>query len=286
MNIYHLKYFIDAARFQSVSKSAQANLVSHSAVSQAIKSLEGVFGVDLIYHSKRKFQLTPQGELCLVEGQRLLAQFDQTKESIRHSHKEVTGELVVWAPQSLVVESLYKALQIYRKKYPKVKVSFHPGAAAQVRSSVMSGHVHVGLLLDDNHLDLFDSISVKKGQFVIISKKEKPNIAESSFILTAREKVEVVHLIKNYKSKFKKDLMVDMEVMSWGVIKNLVMKNFALGYVPDYCVSYELEAGKLFKVDPPGSAFQYTVKAIWPKNRSLHPNAQLFVELLKEECHK
>ena len=57
MNIYHLKYFIDAARFQSVSLSAKENLVSHSAVSQAIKSLEAHFEVNLVFHSKRLFQL-------------------------------------------------------------------------------------------------------------------------------------------------------------------------------------------------------------------------------------
>ena len=75
-----------------------------------------------------------------------------------------------------------------------------------------------------------------------------------------------------------------MEVMSWGVIKDLVEKNFGLGYVPDYCVQKELDSGKLNKADLIGKAFKYEVKAIWPKHKQLLPSAQLFIDLLKAEC--
>ena len=36
-----------------------------------------------------------------------------------------------------------------------------------------------------------------------------------------------------------------MEVMSWGVIKTLVEKDFGVGYVFDYCVTKELFEGCL-----------------------------------------
>lgn len=282
MNIYHLKYFIDAAKYQSVSRSAELNHVSHSAVSQAIKSLENYFDVELVFHAKRRFQLTPQGELCLAEGQEVLNRLNQAKENLLAGGKEIKGSLTIWAPQSLIVDSLYKALEIYRKKYPLVKISLMPGAASQVRAAISSGEVNVGLLLDDGHTDEFSSIDIKKGHFILIGKKKDLNPKDHSVIISSQDKIEVQHLQKNFKNKYKRTIEIEMEVMSWGVIKNLVQKNFGLGYVPDYCVTSELESGKLHEISTPGTAFQYSIKAIWSKRRQIHPNARLFVDLLRD----
>lgn len=284
MNIYHLKYFIDAAKFGSISLSAKANFVSHSAVSQAIKSLENHFDVNLVFHSKRLFQLTPEGELCRLEGEKHLANLDSLKQQLQTNTKEIKGHLHIWAPQSLIVDSLYKSLEIYRKKYPLVKISISPGAAAQVRNAILTGDGEIGILIDDGHLENFSTSLIRSGDFVIINSTKKINNLEKGIIVTSKEKIEVRHLAKGFKSKFKKDLNVNMEVMSWGVIKNLVEKGFGCGYVPDYCVSKELSDGRLAALASPKTPFKYQIKAIWPKNKKLHPNAALFVQLLKEHC--
>lgn len=288
MNIYHLKYFIDAARFQSVSLSAKENLVSHSAVSQAIKSLEAHFEVNLVFHSKRLFQLTPEGELCFIEGQKILRQLADVKDHLQANRNIVRGTLSIWAPQSLIAESLYKSLALYQNKYPQVQVNIKPGAAAVVRSAVLSGEGNLGIIIDDGFIDQFEYANIKTGDFVLIgpSKKSKPTLNEKTeVIVTSREKIEVQHLKKNFKSKFRTELKIKMEVMSWGVIKNLVEKGFGIGYVPDYCVSHELSIGLLGKLESPKSAFKYQVAAIWAPNRQLHPNAKLFIEILKQQAN-
>lgn len=283
MNIYHLKYFLDAARLRSVTKSAELNLVGHSAVSQAIKSLEEHFGVPLIFHSKRLFQLTPEGELCLVEATNMLAQLDEMKHKIQRSTDEVRGELIIWAPQSLIVDSLYQSLEIYQKRFPLVKIKLFTGAATQVRTAVLTGNVHIGLVVDDGHLSSFNQRIIKSGEFILVDKNPKSSAEKRGVIVSSIEKIEVHHLIKNYKSTFKKNLPIKMEVMSWGVIKNLVEKDFGVGYVPDYCVSKEISEGALYKLPSPRQQFKYQVKAIWAKNKQLAKNAQHFVDLLKAQ---
>lgn len=293
MNIYHLKYFIDAARFGSVSRSAKENFVSHSAISQAIKNLETYFQTNLVYHAKRRFQLTPEGELCLIEGKSLMLSLEDLKNKIQANHLEIRGHLVLWAPQSLIVDSLYKTIEIYHEKYPQVQISIRPGAAAQVRTAIHTGQDHVGLLVDDGFLDGFQSTTIKNGEFVLVTKSPFANTVNtknpnenssknSGVIVTSRDKIEVQHLLKSFKKKYKKDLLIKMEVMSWGVIKNLVDKNFGIGYVPDYCVHEELLTGKLKKIAPLQTPFKYEIKAIWAKNKHPHPNAKLFIELLKQ----
>jgi DNA-binding transcriptional LysR family regulator len=279
MNLYHLQYFLDACRLQSISKSAEKNHVSHSAVSQAIKSLENFLDTPLLVHSKRRFQLTTEGESFAREGQVLLQSIETTKENLRRRKKEATGELVIWAPQSLIVESLYEALSLYRKRHPKVEIVLKPGSAAQVRSAIGAEQGQIGIAIDDGYLDAFQSRHIRSGRFILISKS-KAEIQDASLIVTAKDKVEVEYLRKKYRAKFKSELNISMEVMSWGVIRDLVAKKFGLGYVPDYCVSHELSSGKLTQVELPWPLYQYDIKAIWTRQRQLHPNAKLFLDLL------
>ncbi len=280
MNTYHLKYFIDAARLKSISKSAELNHVSHSAVSQGIKSLETFLDIKLMIHSKRLFQLTREGESFSIEGQKLLEALSMAKKNLHSKQKEVSGNLVIWAPQSLIVDSLCDALATYRKKYPKVNISLKTGAAALVRAAITNEEAHLGLLVDDGHLSSFSTAQVRTGEFVLVSKTKESIQKTSEVIVTSRDKIEVVHLRKRFKSKFKFEVKLAMEVMSWGVIKTLVHKRFGIGYVPDYCVWNELEAEKLFRVQTSWPAYQYRIEAIWPKQRQLHINGQLFLDLL------
>lgn len=282
MNIYHLKYFIDAARLGSISRSAETNHIGHSAVSQAIRALESQLNVQLMYHSKRKFQLTPEGESCLAEGQKILLQMAALKESLQAQASEPQGELSVQAPQTIVVDLLLDVFEAYKKAYPKVKVRFHPGAAAQVRSAVRREDCQIGFLLDDSYLEKFESLLIKKGDFVLVSRKPDVNIEKTNVMVTSREKVEVQHLNKNFRRAFAHDLKIESEVMSWTIIKKFALRGFAVGYVPDYCVQQELKRSKLHILQSPGTPFRYEMRAIWPKNKRLHRNAQLFIDLMKK----
>ncbi len=143
----------------------------------------------------------------------------------------------------------------------------------------------MGLLLDDGYVDQFQYTTIKSGNFILVDKVRKKQIyltENSEIIVTSPEKIEVLSLKKYFKSKFKTNLKVKMEVMSWGVIKNLVEKNFGIGFVPDYCVQQELESGKLIKIETTKPLFNYSIAAIWAPKKHLNPNAKLFIDVLKK----
>lgn len=280
MNIYHLKYFIDTVRLGSLSKSADLNNVSHSAVSQGIKSLEVYLNVELLKHSKRKFQMTPQGEAFFKEGHQLLTVIETTRNNVRRTDVEPSGDLMIWAPQSLVVDFMVEKIGLLRSRYPKINISIKTGAAQQVRQAISNKEAHLGFLVDDGHLASFNSIEINKGKFALISKTHDVNLKESPIIITSPDKIEVNHLRKHFKSKFKSEMKVSMEVVSWGIIKHLVLKKFGVGYVPKYCVRSEIENRKLHEITPPWPSFDYSIKAIWPKASLIHPNAKILLELM------
>lgn len=99
LNPYHLKYFCDACQNRSLSKSAEMNRVSHSAISQAIKSLELHLEVPLLLHARRKFQLTNAGELLFKEAAPI--EFEKISNSIKIRPLQDGGPLKIGISSSI-----------------------------------------------------------------------------------------------------------------------------------------------------------------------------------------
>lgn len=280
MNTYHLQYFLDAAQAGSMSKAAQLNRVSHSAISQSIKSLENELKVELLKHSRRRFELTPEGELCAQKVKALLENFRQFKLEVQDTTNEPVGEMTVIAPQSLVVQSLSKSLIQFHRRYPKINLRTHLGAAHLVRARIADHSADVGILVDDGLLQDFEAITLDVGHFILVSRKYQPSAKGLSIIVTQLDKPEVSHFRKNYRQHFSQEAKVELEMMSWGVLKSMCLQEGLVVYVPEYCVRAEIEQKKLQVIPLPWTSFRYRLKAIWLRGR-LSRNAKLFLDELK-----
>ena len=76
MHIEGFKVFSDLCDTGSFSRAAEASGITQSAVSQQILAVEKRFGVPLIDRSKRRFTLTPEGEVYLEACRDILNRYE------------------------------------------------------------------------------------------------------------------------------------------------------------------------------------------------------------------
>lgn len=191
MNTYHLKYFLDAAKTGSITASAQKNNMTHSAISQAIKNLENELGVQLLNHSKRKFELTDVAKASLGHFEQVLLQLQNLKSKIQSEDIEPQGELTIWAPQSLIVDSLIDCFALFQEKYPKIQLKIQTGAAYLVRQSVLENKCQLGIAVNDYNMKNFNSRHITDGDFVLVANSKNAKLESPNYSL---------HLMK--KSKY------------------------------------------------------------------------------------
>lgn len=280
MNTSHLQYFLDAAKFGSISRSAEKNNISHSAISQAIRNLENELDINLIHHGRRQFQLTSVGEASIPYLESLLGHLDSVQSTLKNTHETPIGELVIWAPQSLIVDSLIDVITRYRKKYPGVTLKVNTGAAYLVQQNVANRTCHLGVALNDHQQTGFERLQISTGDFLLVSANPKVKWDESEILATHPEKVEVQHLIDQIRQTTGKKLNLKTFLMSWGLLREFTVKGHGIAYVPEYVVKKELKSKQLFKVKQPGQAFRYEVNVIWNAESALSRNAELFLSEL------
>lgn len=82
MNLNQLKYFLEVAQNENISKTAQQHLLPPSAVSSSIKKLEQELGVALFDRTHNKITLTAKGKYFAAQIGDIFQKIDDTKNQI------------------------------------------------------------------------------------------------------------------------------------------------------------------------------------------------------------
>jgi len=280
MNTYHLKYFVDAVRLGGVALSAEHNHVTHSAVSQSIRALEKELGIHLTTHERSKFKLSDQGKQLFDQAILWLQSLETMKKDVINSRNELSGELTIAAPQSLIREVLWKKILKFKKIHPQVKLKVVLGVADYVKSLVSKDRVDLGFLIDDHDLGGFQSLTLSAGKYVVVSREKTNKILDREMIVTDRRRYEVQRITEGFYRRHQKSPEIAFEIQSWSLIRQFARDAGYLGVVPEYIVAAELERGQLHALKLGFEEPLYEIKSIWSPASDLRPKVKAFLNTL------
>ncbi len=282
MNIWHLKYFYEAAKAGNIKAASEKFSISNSAVSQAIKSLETELDLELLVHKKRFFELTEVGQKFLAKVPTLIHQIESFKEDLKNIDDEPEGTIFIGIPRSLLSIEFTDSLLKIKKLYPKLKFKIKSGVTSEIKKNLKNEDISFGIIIDDEEeSDHFSSAEIKRGKFLLISRNEESKLQNTNLIVTDTKKIEVVALLHETKRRHLKT-EIEFEINSWSVIKDMVKKSNLIGYVPDYVAKSDLDKKKLFTVDDTFKTFHYSIKVIWPAHRKMPRAAILLIDQVKK----
>lgn len=279
MNLDHLKYFVDAASKKSLSHAAKINRVSQSAISQSIRTLESQLNCQLIFHKRNRFQLTEAGETAFEESQRILESLNQMKTRVSERESDVAGELKIGCTNSIGNLILPEILTQIQKKYPKIKVKMRLGNSKVIHQWLTEQEVEVGFLVDESGNPTFNRVPIREGAYRLFSSPSmnRKSLTEEGIIVTRIERPEVQHIIRAYRSQFRKELKLRMEVTSWEVIKGLVLSGLGIGLCPEYVIATELKEKKIHLISVPRWKASYQIDFVHLRKRELSKQARLLL---------
>ncbi len=95
MDIRQLRYFVEVARQENLTRAAQALYIAQPALSRSMRMLEDELGVRLLERYARGAVLTPEGRDLFDRAQHVLEAFDRIKTGIRERAGHDTGGVLV-----------------------------------------------------------------------------------------------------------------------------------------------------------------------------------------------
>ena len=149
-----LQYFISVAEEGTVSGAAQSLSTSQSAVTDAIKDLEGDLGVTLFERHRRGLTITHKGHQFYRHATRILAGVSDARRSLGEAQAPTEGGSLQLGVTSLVAGYvLSDLLARYRRAFPRVNVAAIEDNGDYLEHLLVGGELDVAVMVISNLRD-------------------------------------------------------------------------------------------------------------------------------------
>jgi DNA-binding transcriptional LysR family regulator len=131
LELRQLQYFVAVAEERHFGRAAARLRIAQPGLSQQIKRLERLLGVQLLVRDKRHVEMAPAGEVLLEHARVVIELANRAIESTRAAARGKTGLFKIGAYSLGIYPFANEVLAEFLKRYPHVDVDFHPGPARQ-----------------------------------------------------------------------------------------------------------------------------------------------------------
>lgn len=145
-SLRQLEYAVALADALHFRRAAERVAVSQPALSQQIKQLEALLGVQLFERDARKVMLTPAGEEMVRRARRILGEVDQLCDAASAAGEPLTGQLRLGVIPTVAPYLLPRVLPAVRRAYPHLRLLLHEDQTQRLIDMLVDGKLDVLLL--------------------------------------------------------------------------------------------------------------------------------------------
>jgi DNA-binding transcriptional LysR family regulator len=143
-----LRAFVAVVETGSVTRAAHLLNLTQAAVSQQLKRLEDLFGVELFDRTNRSLRTTPAAERLLSHAQAMMTMNDAIWGLMSQPH--YVGEIRVGVPHDVVEPNIPPVLKRFDRAWPRVQVVLTSGITADILAALDRGELDVALATQSN----------------------------------------------------------------------------------------------------------------------------------------
>lgn len=146
IKIRALQALIAVYEEQSFSRAAERENATQSGMSTQVKSLELTLETELLIRERKRFALTPAGEIVYREGQKVLKALLETEAAVRELKGAVSGLVRFGMIPTLTRSVLIPALDQFKADFPQVELSLLEEYSYSLMRRVLDGEIDFALV--------------------------------------------------------------------------------------------------------------------------------------------
>jgi LysR family cys regulon transcriptional activator len=254
MNLHQFRFVQEAVRQNlNLTETAKALFTSQPGVSKAILELEGELGVDIFArHGKRLRRITEPGQQVLKSIELIMREVNNLKRIGDEFSKQDAGTLSIATTHTQARYFLPEPVAQLRKRFPKVNISLHQGAPAQVAQMVTDEVADIGIATEALvEYEELVTLPCYEWQHAVVMPSNHP--------LTQVERLTLedlaMHPLVSYHPSFSGRTRVDRAFAARRLNPNIVLEAIDADVIKTY-VRLGLGIGLLAEIavrdDPPG----------------------------------
>ena len=287
-NMITFKTILEEGSFQN---AAQKLSYTQSTVTFQMQQLEQELSIKLFEKIGRKMMLSQAGKDILPYVDSILQSMEQIS-NYGKSNGELTGELKVAIPESLLTYKMQPVIKEFRNQAPNIKLILRSLNCYMIRDQILNGEVDIGIHYDVGgynptiiteslgafSLSLLASPLLGKEHHDFISPNQKKTL---TFVMDDRRSL-YKEILGQYLKK--KNILLENTIELWSIetIKRSAASNLGVAFLPTFTAEEELANGTLIELDIELPSKKITALCAHHKNKWISPGMELFIRLVKD----
>ncbi|MDM5332168.1 LysR family transcriptional regulator [Ureibacillus composti] len=241
MDIRHLTYFIEVAKYKSFTKASQSLHLSQSTISKVVKGLEEELNVELIDRSAKQIELTEAGEIVFAEGEIIMESLNDLSTHLYDLMNLKKGKIKFGIPPIIGFLFFPKIIKGFNNLYPDIKIKIFEDDSRKVIQDVKEGTLDLGVVMlpvDEKEFDIVPFVNDELSLFVHTShplaQRDQVEIKElenESFILFNKSfAIHDIIIQECLRAGFRPEIAY--ESSQWDMIRGMINENLGISIFP------------------------------------------------------
>lgn len=160
MEIRVLRYFLEIARENSMTRAADSLHVSQPTLSKQMKELEAELGKKLFKRGSANVTLTDEGMLLRKRAEDILDMVDKTISEFKGLDDITGGEVQIGCAESYHIRYLAQIIKEFKKKYPGFRYHIKSGDTQQVTEKLDRGLFDFAVIVEPPDLSKYNYLTL------------------------------------------------------------------------------------------------------------------------------
>ncbi|MBP1759594.1 MAG: transcriptional regulator, partial [Firmicutes bacterium] len=149
MRIEDLEFLIEVSQSKSITLTAEKMHISQQGLSQLISRVEHDFKTTLFTRCRQGITLTEAGEMTILKAKEIIEKYNELLNNLESLSQlgthSLTGSLTLYHSHHAAMEVIPRALKIFRRKFPDVKLKMVECAPIEAISKIREDPSTVGI---------------------------------------------------------------------------------------------------------------------------------------------
>ena len=175
MEIRILRYFLEIAREESMTRAAHTLHISQPTLSKQMKELEQELGKKLFKRGSTSMKLTDEGLLLRKRAEDILDMVDKTTAEFMALDEINGGDVYIGCAESYLIRHLAQAIKEFRQEYPLMQYHLLSGNTENVAERLDRGLLDFAFIVEPPNLSKYNYIEIPGAdKWGVVMRKDSP----------------------------------------------------------------------------------------------------------------
>jgi DNA-binding transcriptional LysR family regulator len=289
MDLKYLNTFKTIVEEGSFNRAAEKLNYTQSTITFQIGQLEQELSSTLFEKVGRKMKLTQAGEQLVPYVEDVLNSVGRLR-SFQDDLAECQGDLRIGVGETLLCWLMPPLLREFHARAPKARLFLRSMNCYDIRNELMDGKLDIGVFYDCVGGFSGSLTTHPLGTYQLALVASPGTREQYPDFITPDRRIPVPFIINEPTCVFRqiferylqdRSIMLDHTIELWSIptIKNLVISDVGVSYLPRFAVQEELDCGSLAEIPTGLAGTTITAVCGHHKNKWLSPLMQLFIDL-------